>query len=106
MKIKKWKLLLKFQNRSINIGCDSRFPDVPIHYLPLDETEYTLDIPPRTRIETLRNIIRDRENLLVIPNPGIRILLNGDQLEPPTSSLLDYDISENSIISICFRSRG
>lgn len=99
------KIIIKVPNRSIDIGCDSRFPDIPIHYLPLDETEYTLDIPPQTSIETLRNIIRDRENLPVIPNPGIRILLNGVQLEPPTSSLLDYDISENSLISVHFRIR-
>ena len=54
---------------------------------------------------SFRNIIRDRENLPIIPNPGIRIIFNGLQLEPPTSSLLDYDISENSVISICFRTR-
>ena len=99
------KIIIKVPNHSVDIGCDARFPDIPIHYLPLDETEYTLDIPPQTSIETLRNIIRDRENLPVIPNPGIRIIFNGVQLEPPTSSLLDYDIGENSVIRISFRIR-
>jgi hypothetical protein len=100
------KIIIRVPDGSIDIGTDARFPDIPIHYLPLDETEYTLDIPPRTSIETLRNIIRDRENLPITPNPGIRIILNGIQLEPPTSSLLDHDLGENAVINIIFRLRG
>jgi len=100
------KIIIRVPEGSMDIGSDARYSDIPIHYIPLDETEYTLDIPHRTRIETLTNIIRDRENLPIIPDPGIRIILNGIQLEPPTSSLLDHDIGENAVINIIFRLRG
>ena len=99
------KIIIKVPNLSVSIGTDSRYPEIPIHYSPLvNETEYTVDIPLRTKIETLRNIIRDRENLPSVPNPGIRLLYNGSNLDE--NSLLDYDINENAIIHVYFRMRG
>ena len=99
------KIIIKVPIRSVYIGTDSRYPEIPIYYSPLvNETEYTLDIPLRTKIETLRDIIRDRENLPSIPNPGIRLLSNGSDLAG--NSLLDCDINENSIIIVYFRTRG
>jgi len=104
------KIIIRVPETSRDIGTDATHPDIPIHYIPLDETEYTLDIPSRTRIETLRNIIRDRENLPIIPDPGIRIIFNGRFIGlyvwENSNSLLDYGISENSVINISFRVRG
>ena len=99
------KIIIKVPNYSLDIGIDATLPDIPMHYIPLDETEYTLDIPLRTRIETLKCIIRDRENLPIIPDPGIGIVYQGSRIEH--GSLLDYDnINENSVLHIHFRMRG
>jgi len=111
------KITIQVPSRSHNIGSDARYTDIPIHYSPLNETEYVLDIPSRTRLETLRNIIRDRENLPIIPDPGIRFRCPGSLLVPydPVNqdpdplnhgTLFDYNINEDSVIIVWFRIRG